>query len=136
MGLVQGGRGSIVAVIVVCVVLMAQVAHPAYRAWVFARFADTPEGLAVDAAGNIYTALFHKGQIMKVTLEGTQALVAVVPSEKEVGKGNTIGMDLDKEGNIYVVYKQDPIPGVYAMLQALVLSPIGTTVDWSAWQIC
>jgi sugar lactone lactonase YvrE len=107
MGLGQGRGGSIVGGIVVVVALMAQVAHAEYKAWVLARFADTPEGLAVDAAGNLYTALFHTGQIMKVTPEGAQELIAVVPSEKDAGKGNTMGVNLDEEGNLYVAYKQD-----------------------------
>jgi sugar lactone lactonase YvrE len=107
MGLARGGRGAIIAGIVAVVMLLAQLAHAEYKAWVLAKFADTPEGLAVDAAGNLYTALFHTGQIMKVTPEGAQELVAVVPSEKDIGKGDTIGIDLDKEGNLYVAYKQN-----------------------------
>jgi sugar lactone lactonase YvrE len=76
-----------------------------YEAWVLATFEDTPEGLAVDADGNIYTALMHVGKIMKVTPDGAQELVAVVPSEEDVGKGEVIGIDLDQDGNIYVAYK-------------------------------
>ena len=41
-------------------------AHAEYKAWVLAKFDDTPEGLTVDKEGNYYTALFHTGKIMKV----------------------------------------------------------------------
>lgn len=107
MGLPKGWGGTIAAVIAVCIVLAASAARAEFKAWVLAKFDDTPEGLAVDAEGNLYTALFHTGKIMKITPDGKQELVAVVPSEKDVGKGNTIGIDLDKDGNIYVAYKQD-----------------------------
>jgi sugar lactone lactonase YvrE len=106
MYLLKGWRGLIAAVIVGCAALIALTANAEYKAWVLAKFDDTPEGLAVDAAGNIYTSLFHTGKIMKVTPDGKQELVAIVPSEKDAGKGNAIGLDLDKDGNIYVAYKQ------------------------------
>lgn len=78
-----------------------------YKSWVLAEFDDTPEGLAVDAEGNIYTALFHTGRIVKIAPDGTQEVLATVPSEEQAGKGDTIGIDLDKDGNIYVAYKQN-----------------------------
>jgi sugar lactone lactonase YvrE len=105
MYLLKGWRRLIAAVIVGCAVLITLTANAEYKAWVLAKFDDTPEGLAVDAAGNIYTALFHTGKIMKITPNGTQELVAVVPSEKDAGKGWAIGIDLDKDNNIYVAYK-------------------------------
>lgn len=78
-----------------------------YKSWVLAEFDDTPEGMAVDSDGNIYTALFHTGKIMKVMPDGKAEVVAIVPSEADAGKGDTIGIDLDKDGNIYVAYKQN-----------------------------
>ena len=78
-----------------------------YKAWVLAQFDDTPEGIAVDADGNIITALFHTGKIMKVSPDGKQELIAIVPSAADAGKGDTVGLDLDKAGNIYVAYKQN-----------------------------
>ncbi|MEK6320580.1 MAG: hypothetical protein AABN33_02730 [Acidobacteriota bacterium] len=107
MSLLKARCGSIVAIIVMYVVVVAPASPADYRAWVFATFDDTPEGLAVDATGNIYTALFHSGKIMKVTPDGKKELVAVVPSEKDARKGETVGIDLDKDGNIYVAYKQN-----------------------------
>ncbi|MGQ0732183.1 MAG: SMP-30/gluconolactonase/LRE family protein, partial [Acidobacteriota bacterium] len=82
-------------------------ARAEYKAWVLATFEDTPEGLAVDPAGNIYAALMHVGKIMKVTPGGKQELLAIVPSAQDVGKGEVVGIDLDKAGNIYVAYKQN-----------------------------
>ncbi len=98
---------SIVAITFLCVALIAPAASADYKAWVFATFDDTPEGLAVDAAGNIYTALFHTGKIIKLTADGKREVIAVAPSEKDAVKGDTIGIDLDKDGNIYVAFKQN-----------------------------
>lgn len=94
-------------ILFVCAMLAVPVTYAKYKVWVLARFDDTPEGLAIDAKGNIYTALYHIGKIMMVTPDGKQELIAIVPSEKDVGKGNVIGIDLDKDGNIYVAYKQN-----------------------------
>jgi sugar lactone lactonase YvrE len=77
-----------------------------YKAWVLATFDDTPEGLAVDSNGNIYATLFHTGRIIKLTPDGKKEVIAVVPSEKDALKGDTVGIDLDKDGNIYVAFKQ------------------------------
>lgn len=87
--------------------LVAGGAAAEYKAWVLATFDDTPEGLAYDAEGNIYTALFHSGRIMKITPDGKQEQLAVIPSEQDAGNGDTVGLDLDKDGNIYVAYKQN-----------------------------
>jgi sugar lactone lactonase YvrE len=62
MSVMKARCGSILAVIVMCVALVASAAPAEYKAWVFATFEDTPEGLAVDASGNIYAALFHTGR--------------------------------------------------------------------------
>lgn len=96
--------GAIAAAALLAGGLPAQAEH---KAWVLAEFDDTPEGLAVDAEGNIYTALFHTGRIVKIAPDGSQEILAVVPSEAEAGKGDTVGIDLDKDGNIYVAYKQN-----------------------------
>ena len=50
--------------------------------------------------------MFHTGEIVKVSPSGKHDLIAIVPSEQHVGKGNTVGIDLDKDGNIYVAYTQ------------------------------
>ncbi|MGH8597815.1 MAG: SMP-30/gluconolactonase/LRE family protein, partial [Gammaproteobacteria bacterium] len=83
--------GPIFAVAVMFVALVAPAAPAEFKAWVFATFEDTPEGLAVDAAGNIYAALFHTGKIVKLTPDGKKEVIAVVPSEKDATKGDTVG---------------------------------------------
>lgn len=83
------------------------VAHAQYKAWVLAKFDDTPEGLTVDKDGNYYTALYHSGKIMKVTQDGKQELIATVPPSKDPHHGATVGVELDHKGNLFVAYKQD-----------------------------
>lgn len=100
-------RMAVCAMATAAVLALGQPAAAEYKSWVLAEFDDTPEGLAVDAEGNIYTALFHTGKIMKIAPDGKQELLAVVPSEAQAGKGDTVGIDLDKDGNIYVAYKQN-----------------------------
>ncbi len=89
-----------------CMLALGAASAGEYRAWVAARFDDTPEGLAVDASGNLYTALFHTGRIMKIAPDGKQELVAYVPSKEDAGKGATVGIELDGGGNIYVAFHQ------------------------------
>ena len=101
--IVKAGTGLAFA----AVLLASGSAAAEYKAWVLAKFDDTPEGIGADADGNIYTALFHTGKIMKVSPDGKQELIAVIPSEKDAGKGDAVGLDLDKDGNIYVAYKQN-----------------------------
>lgn len=100
-------RCGLAGLAVAFLVLAGAPAQAEYKSWVLATFDDTPEGLAVDAAGNYYTALFHTGRIMKVTPDGKSELIAYVPSKADVGKGDVIGIDLDRAGNIYVAYKQN-----------------------------
>lgn len=109
MGITKIWKGSILIVLVICAMSEVPAAASEYKAWVLATFEDTPEGLAVDAEGNIYTALMHTGKIMKVTPAGKQELVAIVPSVQDAGKGDAIGIDLDKDRNIYVAYKQNSL---------------------------
>jgi sugar lactone lactonase YvrE len=91
-----------------CAGLVAAVAAPAsaqFKAWVMAKFPDTPEGMAVDSRGNIYTTLFHTGELVELKGNGTYEHIAWVPSKEESGKGDLEGLDLDKSDNIYVAYK-------------------------------
>lgn len=66
---------------------------------------DTPEGLGVDPNGNIYASLFHIGEVVMLKDDGSYDHIAWVPSREESGKGDLIGLDLDKQGNIFVTYK-------------------------------
>ena len=81
-------------------------AHAEYKAWVLSKFDDTPEGLTVDKDGNYYTALFHTGKIMKVTADGQQELIGTIPPDSNAHHGDTVGLELDNKGNLYVAYKQ------------------------------
>ena len=76
-----------------------------FKASVMAKLPDTPEGLGVDSKGNIYTTLYHLGEVVVLKDDGSYDHVAWVPSKEESGKGDLIGLDLDKGDNIYVAYK-------------------------------
>lgn len=83
----------------------APAASAQFKAWVAAKLPDTPEGLAIDSHGNIYAALFHADEIVMLKSGGGYQHIAWVPSKAESGKGNLSGLDIDKQGNIYVAYK-------------------------------
>ena len=76
-----------------------------FKAWVMAKLPDTPEGLGIDSKGNIYATLFHTGEVVMLKDHGSYEHIAWVPSKEESGKGDLIGLDLDKQDNIYVAYK-------------------------------
>jgi sugar lactone lactonase YvrE len=75
-----------------------------FKAWVYTKLPDTPEGLCVDSKGNLYASLVHTGQVVKLENDGNFTHVAWVPSEKDKGKGAVYGMDTDSEDNIYIAY--------------------------------
>jgi DNA-binding beta-propeller fold protein YncE len=76
-----------------------------FKAWVYTKLPDTPEGIGVDPKGNLYAALFHTGEVVRLEDDGTYTHIAWVPSKAESGKGMLIGLDTDKNSNIYVAYK-------------------------------
>ena len=87
---------------------LAAAAPPAsaeFQASIMAKLPDTPEGMAVDSKGNIYTTLFHTGEVIMLKDDGNYDHIAWVPSKEESGKGDLIGLDFDKEDNIYAAYK-------------------------------
>jgi sugar lactone lactonase YvrE len=75
-----------------------------FRSWVMARFPDVPEGLAVDSKGNLYATLANSGEVVMVREDGSHDHVAWVPSREESGKGVLLGLDFDKDDNLYVAY--------------------------------
>ena len=88
--------------------LLTSAAPPAsaqFKAWVLAKLPDAPEGMAIDSKGNIYTTLVHTGEIIMLKDDGSYNHIAWVPSKEESGKGALLGLDFDKEDNIYVAYK-------------------------------
>src|SRR5688572_27272410 len=80
------------------------------RSYVLAEFADTPEGLAKDESGMLFTSLVHTGEIYSIAPDGSTRLVAVVP-HTESGQGEIFGLDFDDAGNLYVAYVQTSIYG-------------------------
>jgi sugar lactone lactonase YvrE len=88
---------------------LAAAAPPAsaqFKAWVMAKFPDRPWGLGIDSKGNIYTSLIFSGEVVMLKDDGSYDHIAWVPSKEESGNGGLVaGIDLDKAGNIYVIYK-------------------------------
>ena len=76
-----------------------------YRARVYTRLPDTPEGIGVDTQGNLYASLFHTGQVVQLDEEGGYAHIAWIPSIEQSGKGHVLGLASDTEDNLYVAYK-------------------------------
>ena len=81
-----------------------QLAAAQFKSWVMAKLPDTPEGLALDSKGTVYATLIHIGEVVTVKGDGSYDHVAWVPSREESGKGELIGLDIDKDDNIYVAY--------------------------------
>ena len=62
-----------------CACFFTAAAPPAsaqFKSWVMAKLPDTPEGMAVDSKGNIYTTLFHTGEVVMLKDDGTYDHVA------------------------------------------------------------
>ena len=61
-----------------------------------AKLPDTPEGMAVDSKGNLYTTLLHSDEVIMLKDDGSYDHVAWVPSKEESGNGDLIRLDFDK----------------------------------------
>jgi sugar lactone lactonase YvrE len=79
-------------------------ATPQYRAWTMAHLAGSPEGLAVNAQGQIFTALSDTGEILKLDEHGGYTHVATVPNAQLGKAGHTWGLEFDSRGYLYVAY--------------------------------
>jgi len=75
-----------------------------FKSWVAAKLPDTPEGLAVDSTGALYATLMHIGEVVRIKDDGSYEHVAWVPSREESGQGDLLGLDFDKDDNIYLAY--------------------------------
>jgi sugar lactone lactonase YvrE len=75
-----------------------------FKSWVLARLPDTPEGLALDSKGNLYATLMHIGEVVRIKDDGSYEHIAWVPSPGESGQGDLLGLEFDKNDNIYLAY--------------------------------
>src|SRR5579863_4614667 len=75
-----------------------------FKSWVQARLPDIPEGLALDSKGSLYATLVNLGEVVRIKDDGSYDHIAWVPSREESGKGVLLGLDFDKQDNIYVAY--------------------------------
>ncbi len=97
---------------------------------VFGTTGATPNGLVIDAAGNVYTANTTAGTVTKITPSGTSSTFGTT------GKG-PIGIAVDSSGNVYTANSGDntvtkiTADGTSSTLGATGNKPIGITVDSS-----
>ena len=93
---------------VICLLAGATLTIPAapaqFKSWVLAKLPDTPEGLATDARGQMYAALLHTGEVVRLK-QGGYEHVAWVPSDQDHGKGALVGLEFDDHGTLYAAYK-------------------------------
>jgi sugar lactone lactonase YvrE len=75
-----------------------------FKSWTLAKFPAKPEGLAADSKGNLYATLVNTGEVVRIKEDGSYDHIAWVPSREESGKGALLGLDFDKDDNIYVAY--------------------------------
>jgi sugar lactone lactonase YvrE len=79
-------------------------ASKTYHAWTLAHLPGSPEGLAVDAHGRIFTALSDSGEILRLDEHGGYTHVATVPDAALGKAGHTWGLEFDARGNLYAAY--------------------------------
>ena len=98
---------ALTVLLIIGALSLSGAAKAEYKSWVLAKFDDTPEGLTVDSEGNYYVSLMHSGKIIKLTPDGQQEPIATIPSEANAHKGDVVGIELDKKGNLFVAYKEN-----------------------------
>src|SRR5271165_6789420 len=64
-----------------------------FKTWVMTKLPDTPEGLGIDPQGNLYAALFHTGEVVKLKDDGSYEHIAWVPSQQDSGTGTMRGLE-------------------------------------------
>jgi hypothetical protein len=70
-----------------CALFFTAAPPPAqFKSWVMAKLPDTPEGLGIDSKGNIYTTLFHTGEVVILKDDGSYDHIAWVPSRRRFGR--------------------------------------------------
>jgi sugar lactone lactonase YvrE len=69
-----------------------------------ARAREYPEGVAVDASGDLYVSLSSTGEIRRIAPDGTQSTVARL----HVGGGYVLGLAVAPDGVIYVAVPATP----------------------------
>jgi sugar lactone lactonase YvrE len=79
-------------------------AEAEFSSWVLAKFPAAPEGLALDSKGSLYATLVSTGEVVMIKENGSYEHVAWVPSREESGHGVLLGLDFDKEDNLFVAY--------------------------------
>ena len=89
-----------------------------YKAWEYVKLPGAPEGVCVDSKNNLYASITFSGEVVLLNGDGTYEHIAWVPSKKETGQGNILGMDVDAQDNIYIAYHQnskhiDPIADLF-----------------------
>ena len=66
-----------------------------YKVWEYIKLPGVPEGVCVDSKNNLYASITFSGEVVLINGDGTYEHIAWVPSIKEVGQGNILGMDVD-----------------------------------------
>ena len=75
-----------------------------YRSWTLAHLQGSPEGLAIDAQGRLFTALSDTGEILRLAPDGHYTHVATIPSAQLGRAGHTWGLEFDSQGYLYAAY--------------------------------
>jgi len=66
-----------------------------------------PENLVFDHHGNLYLNMAVSGEIRKIAPDGTQSTLATL----KVGKGNLLGLAVDRQDNVYAALNSGNSPG-------------------------
>jgi len=79
-------------------------AAPAYKQWVAAHVAGSPEGLTLDAQGRMYAAVSNTGEIVRVDGADKVVHIATMPSAELGTEGRTWGIAFGPDGMLYAAY--------------------------------